>query len=142
MCPRTASGCGSTRDVATIVMDLDGVEGIVFHAFGGADTVTANDLTGTDAQTVDADLAASGGGGDGAADTVVVNGTAGADKVKVGSSGGKVKVSGLQAQTRIAGAEPANDTLRIQTLAGDDTVSVASVVFGLIQTIVDLGPDS
>jgi hypothetical protein len=123
-----------TRDVAAITMDLDGVEGAAFHALGGADTVTVNDLTGTDAKTVDVDLAAS-------TDTVVVNGTAGPDKVKVAPSGAGVKVSGLAAQTRITGAEPANDTLRIQTLAGDDTVSVAAAVLALIQTVVDFGPD-
>jgi hypothetical protein len=131
-----------TRDVANVTMDLDDVEGVVFHAFGGADTLTVDDLTGTDVETVDADLAAQIGGGDGGLDTVVVNGTAGPDKVKVSRSSGKIQVAGLQAQTRIAGAEPLTDTLRIQTQAGDDTVSVASVVFGLIQLVVDLGPDS
>jgi Ca2+-binding RTX toxin-like protein len=129
-----------TRDIANIVMDLDDVEGVAFHAFGGADTFTVDDLTGTDVKTVDADLALV-GGGDGALDTVVVNGTAGPDKVKVSRSSGKIQVAGLQAQTRIAGAEPLTDTLRIQTQAGDDAVSVASVVFGLIQLVVDLGPD-
>jgi hypothetical protein len=129
------------RDVASITMDLNGIEGVAFHALGGADTVTVNDLTGTDAKTVDIDLAAPGGGGDASADTVVVNGTTGADKVKVAPSGASVKVSGLAAQSRITGAEPANDTLRIQTLEGDDTVSVAAAVLALIQTVVDLGPD-
>jgi Ca2+-binding RTX toxin-like protein len=132
-----------TRDVANIVMDLDGVEGVVFHAFGGTDTFTVDDLTGTDAETVDADLAAQAGGtaGDTAADTVVVNGTAGADKVKLSRSNGKIQVAGLHAKIGIANAEPATDTLRVQTQAGDDTISVASVVFGLIQLLVDLGPD-
>jgi Ca2+-binding RTX toxin-like protein len=130
-----------TRDVASIVMDLDDVEAVAFHAFGGTDTFTVDDLTGTDVDTVDADLAAQGGGGDSAADTVVVNGTAGPDKVKVSRSSGKIQVAGLQAKTRVAGAEPLIDTLRIQTQAGDDAVSVASVVFGLIQVVVDLGPD-
>jgi Ca2+-binding RTX toxin-like protein len=131
-----------TRDVANIVMDLDDVEAIAFRALGGTDTFTVDDLTGTDVKTVDADLAAQGGGGDGAADTVVVDGTAGPDKVKVSRSSGKVQVAGLRARTRIAGAEPASDTLRVQAQAGDDTVSVASVVFGLIQLVVDLGPDN
>ena len=36
------------RDVANITMDLNGVEGIDFNALGGADTITVNDLTGTD----------------------------------------------------------------------------------------------
>ena len=121
-------------------MDLDDVEGIVFHALGGVDTFTVDDLTGTDVKTVDADLALA-GNGDGALDTVVVNGTTGPDKVKVSRSSGKIQVAGLQATTRIAGAEPLTDLLRIQTQAGDDAVSVASVVFGLIQLVVDLGPD-
>ncbi|TAK83955.1 MAG: calcium-binding protein, partial [Aquabacterium sp.] len=67
-----------TRDVANITMDLNGMETIAFHALGGADTITVNDLTGTDVRQVTIDLAASGGAGDGAADTVIVNGTAGA----------------------------------------------------------------
>jgi Ca2+-binding RTX toxin-like protein len=129
-----------TRDIANIVMDLDDVEGVAFHAFGGSDTFTVDDLTGTDVKTVDADLALA-GSGDGALDTVVVNGTAGPDKVKVSRASGKIQVAGLKAQTRITGAEPLTDTLRIQTQAGDDAVSVASVVFGLIQLVVDLGPD-
>lgn len=54
-------------------------------------------------------------------------------------SASQVKVSGVHAQ--ISGAEPANDTLRIQTLAADDTVAVASAVPTLIQTIVVFGPD-
>jgi Ca2+-binding RTX toxin-like protein len=131
-----------TRDVANITMDLNDVEGVAFHAFGGADILTVDDLTGTDVKMVDADLAAQAGGGDAAADMVVVNGTAGPDKVKVSQSSGKIQVAGLQARTRIAGTEPLTDTLRIQTQLGDDTLSVASVVFGLIQLVVDLGPDS
>jgi hypothetical protein len=130
-----------TRDIATITTDLNDVEGIAFRALGGADTVTVDDLTGTDVETVDADLAAQGGGGDGALDTVAVTGTAGPDKVKVSRSSGEVQISGLQAKTRIGGAELLNDTLRVQTQEGDDTLSVASVVFGLIQLVVDLGPD-
>ena len=37
-----------TRNVGNIVMDLNGVEGINFNALGGADTITVNDLSGTD----------------------------------------------------------------------------------------------
>ena len=38
------------RDIGTITMDLDGVENIQVNALGGADTITVNDLTGTDVQ--------------------------------------------------------------------------------------------
>src|SRR5207248_6421757 len=63
-----------TRDVAAITMDLNGVEQVNFNALGGADQITVGDLTGTGVTDVNLDLGATGGGGDGAADTVIVNG--------------------------------------------------------------------
>ncbi len=45
-----------TRDVANVTMDLNGVEGIDFNALGGADTITVNDLSGTDVTEVNLDL--------------------------------------------------------------------------------------
>ena len=36
------------RDVADVTMDLDGVEDVAFKALGGDDTITVNDLSGTD----------------------------------------------------------------------------------------------
>ena len=47
-----------TRDVANVTMDLNGVENIQFNALGGADTITVNDLTGTDVTQVNIDLSA------------------------------------------------------------------------------------
>ena len=73
------------RDVGLVSMDLNAVERVDFRALGGADTVTVNDLTGTGLTTVDLDLGR-GGTGDGAADTVIVNGTAGDDSVQVAGS--------------------------------------------------------
>jgi Ca2+-binding RTX toxin-like protein len=128
-----------TRNIANIVTDLNQVERIGYHASGGADTITVNDLTGTHAQTVELDLNILGGGGDAQPDTVVVNGTSGLDVVDVTRSGSEVLTTGLAAQTRIVGSEGANDTLRIQTLDGNDTVTVAPDVSDLIATVVDLG---
>ena len=45
-----------TRNIANIVMDLGDVERINVRALGGADSVAVNDLTGTDAESVDVDL--------------------------------------------------------------------------------------
>ena len=42
-------------------MDLNGVEGINLNALGGADTVTVNDLTGTDLTRLNLDLAGAAG---------------------------------------------------------------------------------
>jgi Ca2+-binding RTX toxin-like protein len=130
-----------SRNVANIVLDLDDVESIGFHAAGGADTITVNDLTGTDANTVDIDLNAIGGGGDAQIDTVITNGTSGQDVVDITRSGSPVLATGLAAQTRIVGSEAANDTLWIPTLGGDDDVTVAPDVNDLITPAVDLGAD-
>src|SRR5215212_9936246 len=65
------------RQQGNIVMDVDDTERVVLRALGGADATTVNDLTATDVVAIDIDLAAASGGttGDGAADTVTVNGT-------------------------------------------------------------------
>jgi Ca2+-binding RTX toxin-like protein len=130
-----------TRNIAAITMDFDDVEGVLVHSFGGNDTITVGDLTGTDVKTVDVDLALYGGGADLAQDTVVVNGTDARDVVRATATGSQIVTSGLAAQTRIVGSEGLNDTLRIQTLAGDDEITVAPAVELLISPVLDLGTD-
>ena len=70
-------------------MDLNDVEKIDLNALGGADTVTVNDLTGTDVTEVNVNLAGTIGGtaGDAQADTVIVNGTNGNDIIDVFGAG-------------------------------------------------------
>jgi hypothetical protein len=89
----------------------------------------------------DLDLAATGGGGDTAADTVVVNGRERADRVDVTRSGEQVLVTGLPAQTTISGSEGLNDTLRLNTLGGKDRVTIDPDAELLITPVVDLGAD-
>ena len=72
---------------------------------------------------------------------VVLNGTNAGDVVKVSATATQVTSAGLAAQTLVTGSEPALDVLRINTLAGDDTVTVAAQVASLIQPVVDLGLD-
>jgi Ca2+-binding RTX toxin-like protein len=127
-----------TRNIASIVMDLDGIEAASVNLRGGADLLTVDDLRGTDLVAVDADLSLA-GSGDAAADTVVVKGTDLPDVVDVSKNGSQVLTTGLHTQTRISGSEPANDTLLVQTLGGDDVVTVAPDVSDLINTVVDLG---
>ena len=126
-----------TRNIASIVMDLNSIEHVAFRALGGADNVVVGDLTGTDVDNVDVDLAANGGGGDGAADLVTVNGTNRRDVVNVTRSGSQVLTSGLRATTGIVGSEPTLDTLLVQTLDGDDDVTVAPDVADLIVPVVE-----
>jgi Ca2+-binding RTX toxin-like protein len=127
------------RNVAAITMDLNDVEAANLRTLGGADTITVGDLSHTGLKRADIDLGAFGGGGDGSADTVIANGTDRRDTVDVTRSGGQVLATGLAAQIAIEGAEPANDTLGINTLGGDDQVTVAGDVSDLIATLVDLG---
>jgi hypothetical protein len=131
------------RDIANITMDLDDVETIHTRALGGVDKAVVNDLSGTDVKNVDFDLAGAIGGitGDGAADTVTVEGTAAGDDVDVAANAGAVDVTGLAAAVRIEHSEAANDLLKIETLAGNDDVAVGAGVAALIQTVVDLGTD-
>jgi predicted lipoprotein with Yx(FWY)xxD motif len=125
------------RDAGNITMDTAGVERVDFNALGGADTVTVNDLTGTDVTSVNADLAAAGGAGDGQPDRVVVNGTNGEDAINVNGDAGGVKVSGLAATVVILHPEVANDRLEINTLAGRDSVDASGLAAGAIQLVVD-----
>jgi hemolysin type calcium-binding protein len=124
------------RTPGTITMDTHGVENVDFNALGGADLVTVDDLTGTGVANVQVDLAAALGGtaGDGAADHVIVNGTAGNDTIAVG---GDVDVSGLAAAVTILHSEGANDRLDVNTLAGVDSVDTSKVTAGAIQLVVD-----
>jgi Ca2+-binding RTX toxin-like protein len=130
-----------TRDVASVVMDLNDVEGIDFTARGGADTITVGDLSGTDVTEVNLDLAGTPGSGigDGAADTVIVNGTGGDDVIVAAGDASGVSVFGLPVQVNITGAEAANDRLVIQAQAGDDVVEASSLLVGSIQLTGDGG---
>ena len=127
------------RDIGAITMDTRGVERVDVPALGGADTVTINDLTATDVNAVNVDLAGALGGasGDGQPDRVVVKGTEGNDTIDVSGDAGGVKVSGLAATLGILHAEAANDRLEIDTLAGTDTVDSGGLAAGLIQLFVD-----
>jgi Ca2+-binding RTX toxin-like protein len=127
-----------TRDVGNIVMDVDGTERINFAARGGADTITVNDLTGTDVSEVNLDLSAN-GAGDGAADAVIVNGTNRADNVSVVGAGTSATVTGLSAVVDVVGSEGANDALVVNSLGGNDTVSAAGLPAGVIRLTVDGG---
>ena len=108
-------------------MDTDGVEIVAVNALGGADTITVNDLTGTDVHEVRLDLAATGGVGDGSADRVLVNGTDGADTIHVSGGSGSANVTGLAAAIGIRHAEPALDTLEVDALGGDDAFEAAGL---------------
>ena len=69
-------GNGAEQFTTTVTMDTDDVERFDVKLRGGADTLVVNDLSGTDVTDVLADLTATTGGDDGAADNVVVDASA------------------------------------------------------------------
>jgi Ca2+-binding RTX toxin-like protein len=129
------------RDVGNVTMDLYGVEQIDFSALGGADHVIVSDLTGTDVTEVNLDLAspAGSGTGDGAADTVTVNGTNRADTVQISGSGANFTVSGLHATVNVQGSEGSNDNLVVNTVDGNDAISASGLAAGVVNLTIDGG---
>jgi Ca2+-binding RTX toxin-like protein len=132
------------RDVASVTMDLNDVEGIDFTARGGADRVVVNDLSGTDVTEINLNLESAPGSGVGDAqpDNVVVFGTSGDDVALVVGDANGTSVLGLAAQINITGAESANDRLTINALAGDDVVEASSLAASAIQLTADGGDDN
>jgi Ca2+-binding RTX toxin-like protein len=83
-------------------------------------------------------LAGSGGGGDGQADNVIVNGTNIADTISVVSSGSSVAVNGLAAQTIVSGID-AGDALTVNGLGGDDVINASQLNANQIKLTINGG---
>lgn len=130
-----------TRDLGNVTMDTDDVERVDVNALGGTDTIVVNDLTGTDVTEINLNLAATDGEGDGAADTVVVNGTYGEDAAIVVGDATGVSVLGLAAQINITGSESLHDTLTFDLLAGDDVLNAQGLAANALKLTADGGAD-
>jgi Ca2+-binding RTX toxin-like protein len=128
-----------TRDVANIVMDLDDVETIHARALGGTDTLTVNDLAGTNLTRVVTDLNTVGGGNDAAADNVIVNATNGDDVAVVAGSGTTSRVTGLAARVEIPGSFAGSDRVTVNALAGDDVVDASGLAANALLLTADGG---
>jgi Ca2+-binding RTX toxin-like protein len=126
-----------TRDVGLIRMDLDSVERLDLATLRGTDSVTVNDLTGTDLVQASLDLSAD-HASDGELDTLIVRGTDKADNITVGADGTAVLVDGVHTATRITGAD-SRDQLTVDAAAGADTVDVTDSARALIGVTVDQG---
>jgi Ca2+-binding RTX toxin-like protein len=122
-------------------MDLDGVESTVAKTLGGADELTVNDLSGTSLTDVKADLSATGGGDDAAADNVIVNGTPGDDVAVVSGAARSARVAGLSAGVSVSGAVAGSDRLRVNALAGDDVIDASGAAADTALLTLDGGAD-
>jgi Ca2+-binding RTX toxin-like protein len=121
-----------TRDLGNVSMDLGGLEDIDLNANGGADAITVNDLTGTAVTRINLDLG--GAFGDGQADSVIVNGTNGADSIPVtgdnpvGNLGSiAIGATGSLPYSIAIAATEASDALTVNTLGGNDVVDASGL---------------
>lgn len=130
-----------TRDIGTVTMDVAGVEVVDLATLGGVDTVNVNDLTGTGVKAVGVDLSSPQGVGigDGAADTVTVSGTAGADDFVISGSGNSATIRGPSAAVVITGTDGTTDSLTVKGLGGDDTIDASALEAGVISLTLDGG---
>jgi Ca2+-binding RTX toxin-like protein len=108
------------RDGAPAV-DSSGAETVSLLSFGGADTFTIGNLSGTGVSLVDVSMFDFGVPG-GNNDVVVVSGTAGDDEITAASSAGIATVEGLATRVRMTGTEPAGDRLEINGQSGADSI--------------------
>jgi Ca2+-binding RTX toxin-like protein len=127
------------RNIASVTMDLDDMENIEFRALGGADNIVVGDLSGTDVTNISLDLRGPNGGGDGAADSVTVNGTNGDDVFGAAGDAGGVSVFGLHTKVNIFHQEQANDRLTLNALGGNDVIDATSLEADGIQLAVNGG---
>lgn len=130
-----------TRDVGNVTMDVNGVEQVNLVALGGADTITVNDLSGTDVTDVSVDLTGTLGAdtGDGQADTIIVNGTAAADNFMISSAGGTAIVVSQSITVHVTNAEGANDSLQVNGLAGNDMINASRLHAGVVSLTINGG---
>jgi Ca2+-binding RTX toxin-like protein len=121
------------RQPGAVTMNTDDVEIVDFNALGGPDSITVNDLSGTDVTQTNLDLGAALGGNapDGQLDSVIVDGTDGVDDINVAGNGSGADVTGLATAVSIKHADPTDadptDSLVVNTLAGADNVHLAGV---------------
>lgn len=128
-----------TRNIAAVSMDLNSVERIELNTLGGADTLNISEMTGTALREVVVNLSAAGGAGDGAADTVSVNGRRTAETITLTQDTLGVSVLGLSATTRVTGGEVGVDTLVVKGDAGNDVLDARAIAAPAIKLTLDGG---
>lgn len=129
------------RNVGNIVMDTNRVEQVDLNALGGSDTITVNDLTGTDVKLVNLNLAGAltSPTADGVADTTIVNGRSSQDAIEISGSATSITVDGLAAKITITNADTAIDQLVINASGGNDVLDAANLAANSIQLTLDGG---
>ena len=125
-----------TRDIANVVVDLDQVEAADLRPYGGADTITVGNLTGTALTLVRPDFAPAGGGDDLQPDRVVV-----AAGTTVSQDGAQATIDGLGAQVRVINGA-LTDSINVAGTAGFDVVHIVGTPNGDVINELPDGTDA
>lgn len=124
------------RTQASIDMDVADVEQVNINDLGGDDTFILNNLAGTGVTSVRFDL----GPGDGATDTVVVNGTNLPDNITASTGALGVQVNGLPVALLMVNAD--SEILVINGLGGDDQIKGFAPLETVMAITLDGGDDN
>ena len=107
-----------TRDIASVVLDLNAVERVNVSASGGADTISFTDLSATGVKQVAIDLSSFGNpAGDAEPDTIQIAGTT-TTPILTTLGTGTMTITWSGVKISAIGVEPANDRLIMQTTTG------------------------
>lgn len=130
------------RNIANVLLDVSGVERVNIGARGGADLLVVNALAGTGVQQVTLDLESleNSKTPDGAADSIIVFGSAGNDQLLVTGSGSIINISGAGPAIQIRNSEGALDALMVYGVDGNDRIDASGLAAGLIRLTVEGGP--
>jgi Ca2+-binding RTX toxin-like protein len=117
-----------SRDIGSVVMDLNGVERFEIRTLGGQDQVEIDPFAASGVTQVLVDLAAKVGGvtGDKTSDTVTVFGESTVDNVKIATVGAAVVTTGMVATVSVVHADKL-DTLAFQGGLGNDVVDASKL---------------
>jgi Ca2+-binding RTX toxin-like protein len=125
-----------TRDLDSAVTELGSIEELNTSLRAGPDTLRVGDLSRTSMELVHANLGAGFPTGDGALDTIEVDGTPRADSIAVTGVGRAVDVTGLSALVELTLLDP-TDRLALRTGGGNDGVDSTGLPPGIVDLVVD-----
>jgi Ca2+-binding RTX toxin-like protein len=116
-----------TRDVATVVLDVNAVERVTLAALGGPDTILLGDLSATAVRQVALDLGGpTSSAGDGQADTISITAlTSNAIATTLGP--GTMGITWAGVRYAVTGVEMTNDRFILQTAAGAAPAMISAV---------------
>ena len=116
-----------TRDVASVVLDVNDVERVTFAALAGSDTILLSDLGATAVRQVAIDLAGpSSSAGDGQPDTISITAlTTGAIATTLGP--GTMGINWAGVRYSVTGVEAPNDRFVLQTAAGSVPAMISAL---------------